>query len=206
MLKTVLTFAILIASLTNSMAQFTDTEQNLIQSQTADIPFRVLLTTNQSDYLVLRTKSEDIDTKNIEANKDLQLLIERLIVTLEVEQGVGIAAPQVGISRNLFLFIRTDKPDYPLQVAINPRIVAHADSTICFERDGCLSIPNVSEDTVRYPWIEVEYTDLQGKLVRERLEGHSRTGNFAAVIFQHEYDHLEGVFFTDKICHCKDKK
>jgi peptide deformylase len=48
--------------------------------------------------------------------------------------------------------------------------------------------------------VEVEYCNERGALVRERLEGHSRAGNFSAVIFQHEYDHLQGVLFTDKLC------
>lgn len=171
-------------------------ELDLIGQFAADTAFRVLEVSNPEDYRVLRTKCTDINPDN----KHVKHFIARLKTTLEEEQGVGIASPQVGLSRNLFLFIRVDKPDMPVEVAINPKIIDHPQETICFERDGCLSIPGVSGNSIRYPWIVVEYTNEQGKRVKERLEGHSRQGNFVAVIFQHEYDHLQGVLFTDKLC------
>lgn len=178
--------------------QLTNQEKHIVNNGANNEPFKVLLTTNEQDSMFLRQKSTAI---NLEEDKDDVLkLIERLKATLEAEQGVGIAAPQVGIARNLFLFVRTDKPHYPVEVAINPRIVNYPDETICFERDGCLSVPDQSGNSIRYPWIEVEYTNEQGVLTRERLEGYSRLESFVAVIFQHEYDHLQGVLFTDKLC------
>lgn len=174
----------------------TKDEINLINEFDENIPFRVLTVADPDEYKVLRTKCADVDSNS----SDLQQFIDRLKVTLVEEQGVGIAAPQVGISRNLFLFVRIDKPGEPVEVAINPRIVNHPDETVCFEGDGCLSIPGISGNSVRYPWIDVEYTNEHGKRVKERLEGYSRLGNFVAVIFQHEYDHLQGVLFTDKLC------
>ncbi|MDR0660852.1 MAG: peptide deformylase [Prevotellaceae bacterium] len=176
----------------------TKSEKELINGADTNTPFRVLPATNETDSLFLRKKCTNL---SFEQNKDDILhLVERLKVTLDAEQGVGIAAPQVGIARNLFLFVRTDKPDYPVEVAINPHIVNHPDETICFERDGCLSIPDTSGNSIRYPWVEVEYTNERGELIRERLEGYSRSDSFVAVIFQHEYDHLQGILFTDKLC------
>lgn len=180
------------------MAQFTQKELDIINSGSEETPFRVLKITDEDDLQILRSESEDID--QIDGNEDLYLLIERLLTTLDAEEGVGIAAPQVGILKNVFLFVRTDDPDYPVELAINPRIIAHAETTVCFEKDGCLSIPDRSENTIRYPWIEVEYTNLMGEIVHERLEGHSREGNFVSIIFQHEFDHLKGILYTDKIC------
>lgn len=180
------------------MAQFTQQEIEIIRNGSAEESFRVLLTTNETDSLILRSKSTDINP--VTDNDDLILLIQRLFVTMEIEQGVGIAAPQVGILKNVFLFVRTDEPDYPIDVAINPRIINHPKETVCFERDGCLSVPDKSANTLRYPWIEVEYTNINGELIQERLEGYSRTGNFVGVIFQHEFDHLQGTLFTDKVC------
>jgi len=180
------------------MAQFTQEEIDIIRNGDPEDPFRVLLTTNEHDLAILRSKSKDIDT--IKDNEDLLLLVQRLLATMEVEQGVGIAAPQVGVLKNVFLFVRTDEENYPIDVAINPRIINHAEELVCFERDGCLSVPDSSADTKRYPWIEVEFINLNGEIVRERLEGYSRTGNFVGVIFQHEYDHLQGTLFIDKIC------
>lgn len=182
----------------NSMAQFTEKERELIHSGGLSTPFRVLTVASTEDSLFLRKQCTDID---IEAdNVDLKLLIDRLKETMEVESGVGIAAPQVGIAKNVFIFTRLDQPDRPIVAAINPKIVNHPNETICFERDGCLSIPNMSGNSIRYPWIEVEYTNEEGKLVRERLEGYSRRDNFTGIIFQHEFDHLQGVLYIDKLC------
>ena len=181
-----------------SMAQFTQDEKGLINSGTTETPFRVLKVTDQQDSIFLRQKCSDIE--NINESEDLQLLIDRLKATMAAESGVGIAAPQVGIGRNIFLFTRIDKANYPVIVAINPKIVNHPEETICFERDGCLSIPGISGNSIRYPWVDVEYTDENGNLVQERLEGYSRESDFTGIIFQHEFDHLQGVLFIDKIC------
>lgn len=181
-----------------SMAQFTHDERDLINSEASDVPFRVLKTSSQQDSIFLRKKCSDIDYIN--EKKDLQLLINRLKTTMIAESGVGIAAPQVGVSKNLFLFIRIDRAGYPIVVAINPKIVNYPNETICFERDGCLSIPEISGNSIRYPWVEVQYTDENGNLIQERLEGYSREGNFTGIIFQHEFDHLQGILFTDKLC------
>jgi peptide deformylase len=178
--------------------EMTKEEKALINSGKADESFRVLLTTNKEDSLTLRQRSKTIELKN--DTNDLKLLIERLKVTLTVEEGVGIAAPQVGILRNLFIIVRVDKPGMPVEVVINPTIVSHSEGTVCFERDGCLSIPEISGNSVRYSWVEVEYFNENGEKIRERLTGHSRKDNFAAVIFQHEYDHLRGILFIDKLC------
>ncbi|QIK54098.1 peptide deformylase [Dysgonomonas sp. HDW5B] len=187
-----------------SMAQFTQDEKDLINSGTTETPFRVLKVTDQQDSIFLRQKCSDIE--NINESEDLQLLIDRLKATMAAESGVGIAAPQVGIGRNIFLFTRIDKANYPVIVAINPKIVNHPEETICFERDGCLSIPGISGNSIRYPWVDVEYTDENGNLVQERLEGYSRESDFTGIIFQHEFDHLQGVLFIDKLCSSTEKK
>lgn len=175
----------------------TKEELGLIEQFDENTPFRVLQVTDPDELKILRTKSKDIP---FGYEPSIRRLISRLKITLQEEQGVGIAAPQVGINRNVFLFVRVDKPGQPVEVAINPRIVNHPKETVCFERDGCLSIPGISGNSVRYPWIDVEYINEQGKSIKERLEGYSRLDNFVAVIFQHEYDHLQGVLFTDKLC------
>ncbi|MDU1889936.1 MAG: peptide deformylase [Dysgonomonas sp.] len=175
-------------------------ELALINDAKIDVPFRVLTVDNEEDSLVLRKKAMDIDVNTITTNKPLKYFIERLKQTLIEEAGVGIAAPQVGLSRNLFLFLRLDRPDYPICVAINPRIVNVPKETVCFEDDGCLSIPGESGTSIRYPWIEVEYYNEKGELIKEKLSGYSRNEDFTGIIFQHEFDHLQGVLFIDKLC------
>lgn len=175
-------------------------ERKITNEYGVDVPFRVLLTDNKEDSLFLRKKSINIENvKDIANNKEWQYFIERLKLTMAVEMGVGIAAPQVGVGRNLFLFTRIDKPEMPVEVAINPKIVAHSENTISFEGDGCLSVPNMSGTSIRYEWVEVEYYNEKGELKKERLSGGSRGSDFTGVVFQHEFDHLQGVLFIDKL-------
>jgi peptide deformylase len=182
----------------NRPAVFSGEEEALIRQGSAQTPFRVLKITNTQDSIILRTPCSDIG--NFANDTTLALLIARLKTTLSAENGVGIAAPQVGLLKNIFLFMRLDLPGAPVMVAINPKITNHPDTTVCFVRDGCLSIPGASGNSTRYPWVEVEYFNEKGEFFRERLEGYSRQDTFTAVIFQHEYDHTRGILFIDKLC------
>ena len=182
----------------NTTQRLTNKEKELILLASDETPFDVLKINILTDSLILRKKCSNIDF-----NKDTAIiahLIKRMKSTLDVESGVGLAAPQIGISRNLFLIMRIDKPEKNVEVVINPKIVSKPEQTVCFERDGCLSIPNVSGNSVRYPWIEVAYFNEKGEKITEKLSGHSRQTDFTGIIFQHEYDHLQGVMFTDKLC------
>jgi peptide deformylase len=178
-------------------SSFSTKERALITGGTKETPFRILQITDRKDSLKLRKPCSEISHFN---DPELPLLVERLKTTLATVEGVGIAAPQVGIAKSVFLMQRLDLPGAPVVTVINPTIVEHPDTTVCFVRDGCLSIPGVSGNSVRYPWVKVEYYNEEGTLVREYLEGYSRTETFTAVIFQHEYDHLYGILFTDKLC------
>lgn len=184
----------------NSSQNMTKEEIALINNGDENTPYRVLLTTNKQDSLFLRRKSIDINVDSIKNDENLQLFINRLALTMDVESGVGIAAPQVGLGRNIFIFVRMDIPNNPVHVAINPKIIGHSEEMVCFEGDGCLSIPDTSGNSRRYAWVDVEYYNHNGELIKDRLSGHSRQGNFTGVIFQHEFDHLQGVLFTDKLC------
>lgn len=177
---------------------FTVEERKLIHSGNADTPFRVLQITNREDSLILRKQS--IDLVDYASDTSFTHLVKRLKVTMEAEQGVGIAAPQVGISRNVFLYVRVEQEENEVSVAVNPNILSYSDSTICFVRDGCLSIPGFRGNSVRYQRIEVEYQDVHGKHLKELFSGYNRPDNFTNIIFQHEYDHLRGVLFIDKLC------
>jgi peptide deformylase len=194
----IITGMIVLLASCKTMQPFAEMDKSLIVSGTEETPFRVLQITNRQDSILLRKSCDDL--KNFAADSTFHLLVARMKKTLEVENGVGIAAPQVGISKNLFLFMRLDLPDQPVHVAVNPKIVNHPDTTVCFEGDGCLSIPDLSGNSVRYPWIDVEYRNEKGEKIRERLTDYSRQNTFTAVIFQHEYDHTKGILFTDKLC------
>jgi peptide deformylase len=144
---------------------------------------------------ILRQKAslvEDIQ------DKSLQKLIDNLISTTAIANGVGIAAPQVGSSLRLFILASHPNPRYPnapeMQptAMINPKIIAHCKETVT-GWEGCLSIPGIRGLVPRYQSIKVEYTDTNGNL--QKLE----FTDFVARIFQHEYDHLEGLVFLDRV-------
>ena len=88
----------------------------------------------------------------------------------------------------------------PFTEVFNPKIVKLPKETICFQNDGCLSIKGLRGNSNRYAWIEVEYINENGKKTRQRFEGYSRETDFTGIIFQHEFDHLRGVLYIDKLC------
>ena len=176
---------------------FTAEETQLIMSGDTNEPMRVLLTTNLEDSIFLRQKSIDVNPNP--NDPVLVRLIRRMLYTMNAQGGVGIAAPQVGIHRNIFLFKRFDVlPDKPFQVAINPKINFYSQRKVNFVGDGCLSVPNISGKTERFSSIYVEYYLESGNKETNILEGTS-PASFTSVCFQHEFDHLNGILFVDRI-------
>ncbi len=176
---------------------FTPAEIALIMAGDTNVPMRILLTTNLDDSLQLRETSMDVDPDP--NNPVLKHFIKRLYYTMIADGGVGIAAPQVGIKRNLFWFKRFDiLPSKPFQVAINPKIMFYSQKKVNFAGDGCLSVPNISGKTDRFSSIYVQYYTENGFLENNILEGTSAV-SFTSVCFQHEFDHLNGVLFVDRL-------
>jgi peptide deformylase len=144
---------------------------------------------------ILRQKANLI--KNLQDQR-LQKLIDDLITTTSKANGVGIAAPQVGESLRLFIVASRPNIRYPSApemeptAMINPKIVDNS-SEVIKGWEGCLSVPGIRGLVPRYQTIEIEYTDRNGKLQKQQLT------DFVARIFQHEYDHLEGLVFLDRV-------
>ncbi len=144
---------------------------------------------------ILRQRAEPV--KNIK-DKSIQKLIDELMVTVIQADGVGIAAPQVARSHRLFIMASRPNPRYPKApymeptAIINPKIIGHSSET-AKDWEGCLSVPGIRGLVPRYQTIEVEYCDCNGKLQKLELT------DFVARIFQHEYDHLEGKVFLDRV-------
>ena len=143
---------------------------------------------------VLRKPTEEIDN----AYPNLKGLIADMYDTLEKADGCGLAAPQVGLSIRLFIVDGTLLvEDYPeckdfKKTFINPKIIESSDETTSYE-EGCLSLPGISEKVIRPKTIVMTYQD-------ENFVEHTETfTDFCARIIQHEYDHLEGHVFTDRI-------
>ncbi len=137
--------------------------------------------------------------KAIEIRKDypdLEKLIADMFETMYHSKGVGLAAPQVGLSIRLFIadgapFEEDEVIDFR-EVFINPTIQSE-DGSLWKFNEGCLSIPNIREDVQRKDTLTILYFDENWNKKEKTFSG------LAARIIQHEYDHLEGVLFTDRI-------
>ncbi|HEY4539977.1 MAG TPA: peptide deformylase [Faecalibacter sp.] len=182
--------ALIAQPMTQDYEKLTKDEMALIKAKSSKTPMRVLLTTSASDTKILRDVSKDLDPKD-----PLTLLLsERMYATVqdELSKGVGIAAPQVGINRNAIWVQRFDKEGQPFEFYINPKIT-WLSSIMRHGREGCLSIPDQFGKVYRSLALQLNYFDLEGNQYEEIIEG------FTAVIFQHEYDHLIGKLFLDRI-------
>jgi len=113
-------------------------------------------------------------------------LLDNMKDTMYYYQGVGLAAPQIGVSKRVIV---VDIGEGPIEI-VNPVIIES--QGLEEDTEGCLSIPGVAGDVPRHMVVTVTGLDRQGKEVRQQAEG------FLARVFQHEIDHLEGILFTDK--------
>lgn len=178
----------------NSVApDYTVAQQELISKGKAKDPMRLFLITNKEDSILLRTESQPISLT--QEQKTTQLLSNRLLATVTDPKnaGVGIAAPQVGILKQMIVVQRYDKKGFPFETYLNPQIRQYSKKTqFCLE--GCLSIPDKMDTTKNRAYaILLEYDKLDGTHEIEMVEA------FTAVIFQHEIDHLRGILFTDHL-------
>jgi len=142
---------------------------------------------------ILREKA--IEVKNIH-DPELKSFTDDLIKTMiEKDNGIGISAPQVGRSEQIFIFgdviEEEDKEIIETYIAINPKILSHSDTTD-EDWEGCLSVPERWALIKRYEKVDVEYFTLEGKKIKATL------GGLAGRVFQHEIDHLNGILFIDK--------
>ena len=143
---------------------------------------------------ILKRKATDI----AEDYPGLKELIDNMFETMYAARGVGLAAPQIGLSIRLFVIDASpyaeDEPELETfkKVFINPEIITEEGEKWPFN-EGCLSIPDIHEDVIRHADIRMRYFD-------ENWEAHEADfSGLAARIIQHEYDHIEGKLFTDKL-------
>ena len=124
---------------------------------------------------------------------DLAIFVDNMIETMQASEGIGLAAPQVGVSEALCVVDvgLIEKGEQP-QAFINPEVIEEFGDEVVLE-EGCLSIPDVRDDVVRREGIRVRYRDLQGNEHEMQCQG------LLARVLQHEIDHLHGIFFTDRL-------
>lgn len=156
---------------------------------------------------VLRKKAVDIDQNY----PNLEALLENMHETMYGAYGVGLAAPQIGLAIRIFLvdtspfaedesFSEEEKKALSefKRVFINAQILEEEGDEWAFN-EGCLSIPDVREDVFRQPKIKIQYQDENFETHVEEFDG------LIARVIQHEYDHIEGVLFTDKLSSFKKR-
>ncbi len=145
---------------------------------------------------VLRKVADDIDTDNF---PNLKELIDNMFETMYDAEGIGLAAPQIGLDKRLFVvdldpIHDEDHPEFEgfKKVFINAEIVERSGEVEQVE-EGCLSIPGIHEKVPREDRIVINYLDEN---LEEKEEEYS---GFLARVIQHEYDHIEGIMFVDRI-------
>lgn len=171
---------------------FSVPEKELLRSQEGRI-MRLFVANEPADSLLLRQKSRKLTEEDIRSDY-FRILKEGMLQTVNDSSnaGVGIAAPQVGISACLIAVQRFDKEGEPFEFYVNPEILYYSPERVSGP-EGCLSVPSVRDSVERSARIVIRYTDeLTNDLKEETVEG------FTAVIFQHETDHLNGILFTDR--------
>lgn len=136
---------------------------------------------------VLRQRAVEVDPKEISTPAFQQFIVD-LVETMYASRGVGIAAPQVGVSKRVFIAESSQGP----MALINPVLSAFS-RRLLKDEEGCLSVPGRFEKLMRSKTVQVQALAPNGQSVTFKAE------NFFARIIQHEYDHLDGVLFIDRV-------
>lgn len=159
---------------------------------------RILTVDDESDLEVLRAGTRNFNIMDLNT-AEYAKLADKMVKTLQsCDGGVGLAAPQIGISRRVVAVMRVDKEGSPIEVYPNIRI-EEMRGEMEPGGEGCLSVPDKRGDVLRYQDITIVYTDINSDRADQPREIREDITGFAAVIFQHEADHLDGILFTDKL-------
>jgi peptide deformylase len=151
----------------------------------------ILTVDNERQLKVLRSKSKKVQ----KVTPKLAAFAERMLETMREANGVGLAAPQVGVLQRFFVaeLPEDEENDQPAETYIlfNPEIVKGRGEHVGYE--GCLSIPGYVGEVARQEQITVKGLNEKGRPVRHKLQG------YLARVFQHEIDHLDGILYTDRL-------
>jgi peptide deformylase len=141
----------------------------------------------------LRAPNVEVTMEELE-DGSIQKIAKEMLLVMYAAEGVGLAAPQVGINKRLMVFNESGDPKKWLTetILVNPKIVEYAPTTD-LHAEGCLSFPDMNGDVERSKWIKVEAMNTKGKKVKKKYTG------WEARVFQHEYDHLDGKVYIDRL-------
>lgn len=177
---------------------FSEQELSIINSE--DSVLYVLVVGNKEDSLILRNSSRDFTEEELNSEY-VQRLAEKMITTVQdpSQDGVGIAAPQVGLNIRMIAVMRFDKENHPFEAYANPYILRY-EGNVVEGPEGCLSVPGYRGVVPRRDTVVMQYFDVQKKEnVIDTVAG------FSAIIFQHETDHLDGILYTDRAIEVTEK-
>lgn len=191
MKKFLLIFLLLALAGCSSRPALSKAEKELIAGS-PDV-MRVLTVADRKDSLFLRRTARVFSDRDLRS-EEFRTLARKMVrtVTDPSQDGVGIAGPQVGISRRIVAVQRFDKEDEPFEVYANVRIDSLY-GPMAYGQEGCLSVPGMRGTVPRWTSAIISYTDPA-----TLLTVHDTVSGFTAVIFQHETDHLDGILYTDK--------
>lgn len=178
---------------------FSEQELSIINSE--DSVLYVLVVGNKEDSLILRNSSRDFTDEELNSEY-VQRLAEKMITTVQdpSQDGVGIAAPQVGLNIRMIAVMRFDKENHPFEAYANPYILRY-EGNVVEGPEGCLSVPGYRGIVPRRDTVVMQYFDVQKKEnVIDTVAG------FSAIIFQHETDHLDGILYTDRAVEVTERK
>jgi peptide deformylase len=149
---------------------------------------------------ILKYPNPKLRTDNVEItvfDDALKQTASEMLLLMYAADGVGLAAPQVGINKRLMVFNEEGEKTKPEKemILVNPVITAKGEEKDERE-EGCLSFPQIYGKVMRHKWIEIDYQDIEGNKKKARLEG------WPARVFQHEFDHLDKVSYTSYANSC----
>jgi peptide deformylase len=146
----------------------------------------------------LKLVSKDVETFDLE----LHSLLDDMRETMYANDGIGLAAIQIGVTKNVFIINLADDEGRQLpenlEEIINP-IILETQGSIVYQ-EGCLSVPGIYEDIERKEKISVRYYDRNSQMIERELDG------LMSIAYQHELDHLQGRLFIEKFSYLKRKK
>ena len=147
---------------------------------------------------ILKRKAEKVG----KVDAEIQKLLDDMLETMYVSAGVGLAAPQIGVSKRIVVIdVEQEESDEGYRAGkplflVNPEIIWRSDEKVCGE-EGCLSVPQQRAEVERHAQVRVHYTDYNGQ--EQEILGDG----LLAVCLQHELDHLDGILYIDRLSRLK---
>lgn len=142
---------------------------------------------------ILKKKAEKV----ARVDDELRQFMDDMLETMYSAVGVGLAAPQVGVSKRIVVIdISHEEEKVEPLYLVNPEIIWKSEDKICGE-EGCLSVPEQRAEVERHASVKIRYTDYNGKEQERLIE------DFLAIVVQHELDHLDGILYIDRISRLK---